>query len=90
MKAGIRKENIHGMATVLCQYLRSALQLARHREAKNEIRTIRKRMKRQGKDPGEEAHRLFWVGGRVISDDSESRARRDSGGAKLGGSLYNQ
>lgn len=35
------------------------------------MRTIRKRLKRQGKDPREETHRLFWVGGRVVGDDGE-------------------
>jgi hypothetical protein len=58
------------------------LQSARHCEAKNEIRTIRMRTKRQGNDPREETHCLFWVGGRVVGDDGESReskGRRDSG-----------
>lgn len=35
------------------------------------MRTIRKRLKRKEKDPREETHCLFWVGGRVVGDDGE-------------------
>jgi len=74
LEGRIRKENVHKIATVLVLIsIRSPLQLARHCEAKNDIRTIRKRLKKEGKGPREKTHRLFWVGGRVVGEDGGNR-----------------
>jgi hypothetical protein len=73
LEGRIRKENVHEIATVLVLISAcSPLQLAQHCEAKNDIRTIRKRSKKQGKDPREETHRLFWVGRRVVGEGGGS------------------
>ena len=80
LEGRIRKENVDEIATVLVLIsARSPLQLAQHCEAKNDIRTIRKRLKKQGRDPREETHRLFWVGGRVVGEGGGSKGSRDSG-----------
>lgn len=75
----IRKENVHEIATVLVLILCGPLQLVRHDisklEKKKDIRTIRKRLKKQGNDPREETHRLFWGQRCCRRSDGESRAR---------------